>query len=187
MSRTRTRTETRLLTRSLPKSLVRAQLAGEIAANLGGNEASVRIAQEGFASGSFRRMVVYGVDANGHARDAVRYNVGSDDDGHDHVTLDSNEDRSMIERIDGGYAVGIARTKQRFDRKGLRADVRWHFTPEIDNDPVRKRAEQERLGTVSADPPPTAPGYTLKPVATLTPGRDRNQSLQFYRGKKNPR
>jgi len=184
MSR-KNRTQSKLIAKTLPKNLVRAQVAGEINANLGGDETSTRIAQEGFASRVWKTLEVYGVDKTGRAREMVRLNVDRHEDGNDHISIAADDSRSMIERLDGGYGKGVALTKKRFDSKGLRAETRFRFTDEIERDPVRKRAEQERLGTQTYDPPDWAPGYTCNRAGKLTPGRDPGQSMEFFRGRKN--
>jgi hypothetical protein len=178
------RAQSRLIAKTLPKSLIRAQAAGEICANLGGDEIATRITQEGFASGAFRTLEVYGVDPNGYARALVRHTVSSHEDGDDRIHIDADDGRSMIERLDGGLAAAIARTKADFQRKCLRAEIRYYFTPEIDSDPARRRAVQNRLGTYDSPIPTTAPGSTLARVGKLTLGKDPHQSTEFYRGKK---
>lgn len=180
----RSRSQSKLVTKSLPKNLIRAQEGGELLANLGASEADVRIAQQGLASQSWKSVEVYGVDRTGRARAMARLNIHTHADGNDHISIDADDSRTMLERIDGGYAKAVELTKRDFERKGLKAQARYNFTDEIERDPERKRAEQQRLGTESGYAPDWADGYSGTRVARLTPGRDRGQSLDIYRGKR---
>lgn len=176
------RTEVRLKVKPLAPKLVQAQIAGEISFAFTGSDIDVRIAQEGFARGLWRRLVIYGLDRNGRAQDMVAYGVDHSAD--DMISIEDDENRSMIERTDKGLAEAVIRTKARYDRKGLTPEVRFHFTEEIEADPARKARLQVELGTHSSTAPDTADGYDLVRVATIRPGKDKAQSLDLFWGKR---
>jgi hypothetical protein len=169
----------------LPKSLLRAGNAGVINDTLGGSPGATRIAQEGFARGVWKRMTVYGLDESGNARDKTVFTVDHSRGDGDELTAIADDDRvDYVTRTDRGMAEGLARTKARYDRQGLRAHTVFQFTDEVAQDPQRYAREQAALGTVSAPAPTMSDRYDMEHVATVRPAKDRSQFLSFFWGRR---
>ncbi|HKZ96536.1 MAG TPA: hypothetical protein VJ045_06105 [Hyphomicrobiaceae bacterium] len=177
--------QARLTVRPLAKTLVRAQNAGEFASNLGASDSEVRIAQEGFAAGIFAKVIVYGVDGRDHEVERAAFSVDqAAGDGDDVISVEDDDSRSMIERTDKGFAEAVRRTKARYERKGLRPLVRFHYVDHIANDPAARARHNEKLGIVDASPVATADGIDMICVASIKPGKDPRQGLDLYWGKR---
>lgn len=169
----------------LPKNLLRAGNAGVINDTLGGSTGATRIAQEGFARGAWKRMTVFGLDANGNARDKTVFSVDHSRGDGDELTAIADDDTvDYVTRTDPGMAEALSRTKARYDRKGLRAHTVFEFTDEIAQDPQRYAREQSALGTVSAPAPSNSDDYEINHVATVRPAKDRGQFLSFFWGRR---
>jgi hypothetical protein len=65
-------------------------------------------------------------------------------------------------------------------RRGLTADVRYQFTPEIYADPQRLAAARAELGIGPAAVPQWRSGYQPKEALRLRPGKDNGMLASFY-------
>jgi len=185
MSKLNVAVQTTLKVLPIPRNLLQAANAGEFCFNLGCSELDTRVAQEGFARGLFKRLVVYAVDGNGDAQDTATFAVDhGGNDGDNMVSIDADDTVSHLERTDPGLAEAVRRTAVRFQRKGLRAVPRFWYRDDIGSDPALRAQHNRELGIVDATVIETAPGYQLIPIATITPGKDKLQSVQLHWGKK---
>src|SRR5689334_3741915 len=98
----RTQVAPKLKSRPITKNQFRAWIGGDFVANLGGDELSVRTAQEGIARGLVKQVLVYGVTSTGHAKELSTFTVNSHSDGEDVLAVEDDDGGSMIERCDGG-------------------------------------------------------------------------------------
>src|SRR5258708_4469186 len=155
----------------VPRSLVRAQIAGELIHACGGSATEVEIGQKGVARQLLEKVMVYGLDGSGHARDKVEFSFTGDAAGDVMLDLDGGN-RSAIEALDAGLGRAVARAAERMRRRGLTADVRYQFTDEIYADPQRLASARAELGLDSAAAPNWRSGYRPKEVLRLRPGKD---------------
>lgn len=172
-----------LRVKALPRVDLRATNAGEFVANMGGNDDEVRIAQEGFRRSLFERVIIYGADDTGRAREFASFGVTAFGDDNDLVSLDADDSISTIQRTDRGAAEGVARTYTRFLALGLTPVMRVHYKPHIADNPQLRAKYNAELGLVDRDPMQIADGYAITPFR-LTPGRDKGQYFEFGRGRK---
>jgi hypothetical protein len=168
----------------LPKSLLRAGNAGVIVGTLGGSNNDVRLAQEGFASGDFQEVTVWGVDAEGKAHDKVTFRVDRNNDGEELVAISDDDSTDYVTRTDPGMAQGLRYTAARFLRKGLTARPVFDYAQEVRNDPDRLARARAKYNTYPAPAPEPAPGYAIEHVATIRPARDKFQLLSIFRGRR---
>src|SRR5262245_65837485 len=83
----------------VPRSLVRAQVAGELIHACGGSDRDVEIGQRGVLRQLLEKVIVYGIDAAGNARDKIE--VSFDDNASGDVLLDlDGGTKSAIEALD---------------------------------------------------------------------------------------
>ena len=185
MSKLNVAVQTRLKVVPITRNLLRAGNAGEFCFNLGCSELDTRVAQEGFARGLFKRLVIHAVDGNGHAMDTATFAVDHNGNAGDKmVSIDADDTVSHLERTDPGLAEAVRRTAVRFQRKGLRPVPRFWYRDDIAANPALRAQHNRELGIVDATTIETAPGYELIPIAKVTPGKDKLQSVQLHWGKK---
>jgi hypothetical protein len=163
----------------LPRSLVRAQAAGELIHASGGSPKEVEIGQRGVGRQLLEKVLVYGLDGFGHARDMVEFSFTGDASCDVLLDLDGGN-RSAIEALDAGLGRAVARAADRMRRRGLTADVRYQFTDEICSDPQRFAAARAELGVNVAAAPNWRGGYQRKEVLRLRPGKDSGILSSFY-------
>ena len=163
----------------VPRSLVRAQVAGELIHACGGSATEVDIGQKGVARQLLEKVMVYGLDGSGHARDKVELSFTGDASGDVLLDLDGGN-RSAIEALDAGLGRAVARAAERMRRRGLTAEVRYQFTDGIYADPERLAAARAELGLDSAAALHWRSGYQPKEVLRLRPGKDSGILSSFY-------
>lgn len=163
----------------IPKSLVRAQVAGELIHACGGSDCDVEIGQRGVLRELIERVVVYGLDAAGHARDMIEVSFDSDAAGHVLMDLDGGS-RSAIEALDAGLGRAVAHAADRMRRRGLSADVRYVITKKVRADAEALAAARAELGLSPVDAPSWRKGYQPKAVLRLRPGKDNGILSSFY-------
>ena len=184
----RVRTQTKTKLKPLPKTELRADNAAGAVYNMTGDAELTRTTRDGFRKNYWAEVDIYGLDRNGNAREKLTYGVDQHATNADEmVSIEDDDSKSTITRTCTGLAKAIERTKDRYDRKGLRPDVRWRFRTEIERDPARRAAAQAELGTVTSDPPQWAAGYSDDPLFTLRPGKDKNQYITSSPGRRNKR
>src|SRR5215218_6866564 len=96
----------------VPRSLVRAQVAGELIHACGGSATEVEIGQKGVGRQLLEKVMVYGLDSSGHARDKVELSFTGDASGDVMLDLDGGN-RSAIEALDAGLGRAVARAAER--------------------------------------------------------------------------
>jgi hypothetical protein len=163
----------------VPRSLVRAQVAGELIHACGGNAKEVEIGQNGVGRQLLEKVIVYGLDGSGYARDKIECSFTGDASGDVMLDLDGGN-RSAIEALDAGLGRAVAHAAQRMRRRGLSADVRYVFTDEVYADPQRLAAARAELGIGPAADPNWRSGYQPKEVLRLRPGKDSGILSSFY-------
>src|SRR5882724_6046480 len=163
----------------VPRSLVRAQVAGELIHACGGSATEVEIGQKGVGRQLLEKVIVYGRDSAGHARDKVELSFTGEASGE--VTLDlDGGNRSAIEALDAGLGRAVAHAAERIRRRGLTADVRYQFTEDVLGDPQRLAAARAELGVEPIAAPNWRAGYQPKQVLRLRPGKDSGMLSSFY-------
>jgi hypothetical protein len=163
----------------VPRSLVRAQVAGELIHVCGGSAVEVEIGQKGVALQLLEKVVVYGLDPAGNARDKIELSFTGDASGDVMLDLDGGN-RSAIEALDAGLGRAVAHAAERMRRRGLTPDVRYQFTKGIRADPQRLAAARAELGVGSVAAPNWRSGYQPKQVLRLRPGKDNGMLSSFY-------
>src|SRR5215470_8278594 len=167
----RTKVKVKVKAVPVPRSLVRAQVAGELINACGGTTTEVEIGQKGVLRQLLEKVIVYGLDKDGHARDKVEFSFNGDSSGDVLLDLDGGN-RSAIEALDAGLGRAVAYAAERMRRRGLSADVRYVFTDEIYADPQRLAAARAELGIGPAADPKWRAGYKPKELLRLRPGKD---------------
>ena len=104
----------------VPRSLVRAQVAGKLIHACGGTAQEVEIGQKGVGRQLVEKVIVYGLDNAGYARDKIELSFTGDASGDVVLDLDGGN-RSAIEALDGGLGRAVAYAAQRMRRRGLAA------------------------------------------------------------------
>jgi len=163
----------------VPRSLVRAQVAGELIHACEGSATEVEIAQKGVARQLLQKVIVYGLDGSGYARDKIEFSFTGDASGDVSLDLDGGN-RSAIEALDAGLARAVAHAAERMRRWGLTVDVRYMFTDDLYADPQRLAAARAELGLELAAAPNWRAGYQPKEVLRLRPGKDNGILASFY-------
>jgi hypothetical protein len=163
----------------VPRSLVRAQVAGELVNACRGSATEVETAQKGVGRQLIEKVVVYGLDASGHARDKIELSFTGDASGNVMLELDGGN-RSAIEALDAGLGRAVAHAAERMRRRGLTADVRYQFTDQVNADPQRLAAARAELGIGPVAAPNWRTGYKPKQVLRLRPGKDSGILSSFY-------
>jgi hypothetical protein len=162
----------------IPRALVRAQIAGEVIKACGGNDGEVDVAQRGVQRGLLHRVVVYGVDAAGQARDEVALELDDDASGDVQLDLDGGR-RSATEALDGGLARMVGYHADRMRRRGLKAEVFFQFSAAVRSDPERLAAARAELGIGPAEAPGWRPGHSGREVVTVRPEKDGGLLARF--------
>jgi hypothetical protein len=163
----------------VPRSLVRAQVAGELIHACGGSDTEVEIGQKGVLRQLVEKVIVYGLDAAGNARDMIECSFTGDASGDVMLDLDGGN-RSAIEALDAGLGRAVAYAAERMRRRGLSADVRYVFTDEVYADEQRLAAARAQLGLSPVDAPNWRKGYQPREVLRLRPGKDSGILSSFY-------
>jgi hypothetical protein len=163
----------------VPKSLVRAQVAGELIHACGGTAREVEIGQKGVGRQLIHKVIVYGVDGSGYARDKVEFSFTGDASGDVSLDLDGGN-RSAIEALDAGLGRAVAHAAERMRRRGLSPDILYVFTDDVYADPQRLAAARAELGIELATAPNWRSGYQPKEVLRLRPGKDSGILSSFY-------
>ena len=146
----------------------------------GGSAAEVEIAQKGVSREVLARVIVYGLDGSGYARDQVELTFSGDASGHVALDLDGGN-RSAIDAMDGGLGHAVANTAERMRHRGLKPYVQFAFTDEIYADPARLSALRSELGLSASEAPSWRAGYEPKEVLRIRPGKDSGILANFYR------
>lgn len=145
--RSRTMVETAVELRT--RAELEAEAGREFVRGLKGTESEARIAHDGIAEGTVKKVEVYGVDGNGKARDRMEFVAG--DDGS--MMLVTRQGRCPLGAIDGSLPRLIEHQRRAFERRGLRSQVQYTLRDEIYRDEARANAVRARLGLVSTKAP----------------------------------
>lgn len=144
-----------------------AQLGGELVRNFGGRTDEVEVAQRGLLAGVFAEIKIRGVDTSGHVLAAAVFRfTGSHVE---QINVDSDENTTMIARLDRGLAAAVQIEADRYRRLGLVPRVSFIFPPDIEADPQRVAALHAEYGLELADVPPWADGYDGADVLAIEP------------------
>lgn len=182
----RVRVETRLKVRPVSRIELRAQCAAEWCVNLGASEEDGRIASRGVVRRAWQAVRIDGLDPRtGRIRDQAIYRIHWSGDHQDLVAVDGDDTRSMIERLDGGLAVIVRRTAERFRSKGLVLEVRFVWADHITEED--KESLRRELGVMEADVPPWEDGLEPRRVASLKPAKDAASSFEVWWGRRGGR
>jgi hypothetical protein len=163
----------------IPKALVRAQVAGELIHACGGSPGEVEIGQKGVVRRLLEKVIVYGIDSQGDARDKIEFSFTGDASGDVMLDLDGGN-RSALEALDGGLGRAVAYAANRIRHRGLRPDVRYVFTDEIYADPERLASARLELGVSSIDEPSWGAGYHPREILRIRPSKDSGILGAFY-------
>lgn len=163
----------------VPRSLVRAQVAGELIHACGGSDTDVEVGQRGVLRQLIEKVIVYGIDAAGNARDKIE--VSFDDNASGDVLLDlDGGTRSAIEALDAGLGRAVAYAARRMRARGLSADVRYVLTERVRASEELLTAARAELGLSPVDAPSWRQGYQPREVLRLRPGKDSGILSSFY-------
>ena len=179
----RMRIDTKVKVRPVSKLELRAQSAGELVANLGGCETDADIASRGVLRQAWREIRIEAVDpVSGRVRDRATLHIDWTDDHRQMVSIEDDNGKSMLERCDGGLAELVARTADRFRRKGLNLEVIFYWAPGITDE--RKAELRSELGTQPTYERVWEEGYEPRQVASLRPGKDTGSQFQVWWGRR---
>lgn len=147
---------------------VQAQVYGELVNVAGGSAREVKAAQEGALEGWLASIRILGIDRSDFVRDEIRLDVEASADGT--ILVDADGEKSMVERVDAGFARAIGVRAERLKARGLKASVWFHFTEEVENNPQKLAAARAQLGLSPSEPPKWSPGAIVREVLNVAPG-----------------
>jgi len=175
----RTKVKVKVKAVPVPRSLVRAQVAGELINACGGTTTEVEIGQKGVLRQLLEKVIVYGRDNDGYARDKVEISFNGDASGDVLLDLDGGN-RSAIEALDAGLGRAVSYAAERMRGRGLSADVRYVFTDEVYADPEKLAAARAELGIAPREAPSWRAGYNPQEILRLRPGKDSGILASFF-------
>ena len=172
----------RLRVKPVPLLLVRAQIGGEFVLNLTDNHIASDIAQRGIMRGAWKQIVVEALDGSGMVRDAATYDLSDVPEPDAIATVEDDDNKSMLERLDPALGEFMRRTRDRYQRKGWTTRCYFHWRDELD--PERIEQLRVELGTEPTEAGTWADGYEPTTAVTLRPGRDPGSAFHGIWGKK---
>lgn len=161
----------------VPRAVVRAAAAGEWVNAFDGGDVAIDIAQRGVGRGLVGKIIVYGLDEDGHEVDRAVVSFESDSSG----DIDIDLEQGAISGLDAGLARSVRVAADRMRRQRLRPSVYFLLADEVLADPERAAAARAELGLGSAPVPQCRPGYSVREVLNVTPGKDKGLRASFFR------
>lgn len=160
-----------------PVAEVRADAAAKMVRDLKGSEHEANIARRGVGAGDFKSVHVYGVDTGGAAHQAI--DVTFADDGSGKVLVDTPEGRCALGALSDTLPEMVAHQARAMEKKGLRAEVRYHFTDAIYADEARAEKKRGEYGIVPCAAPEWRKGYEPRELVRMQPGRDKGTMVRM--------